>query len=426
MPVVIGEDDTPVEIAPGRGNLTRSSIPFDMFSGGPFYEGRPVSYAKIFQSQPWVGIAVMRLLTWSVRVPLKVYRRVDDDTVVRLRPADHPLAAAVVSPWDRGHMAGLVTSLLGPLLVHGNGLTDVQEGASGRIQFDPIDWRCVTPLRFDDSDPNADIVGWKIRRGQDEYQRSADNVQHLRWWSPLGQIGVSPLEQVRTSVLSDEMAARWGANNIASAWRPNGVVELSDEFLGLEPAQRQVLLDQARDDLRAAYGGPNNAGKVPVLPPGLKWADTNQTTAVEAELIASRLVYRNEVAAVYMIPPPMIGQLDKATYSNISTQREMAYTDGLAPPLVLIEQTLNAHVVRGLLREDDVYVEFDFAGILRGDRLKEIQALREAIGSALLTPNEARAIDNRPRSDEPGMDEFYLPTNNLRPVREAETTAPTD
>jgi hypothetical protein len=80
---------------------------------------------------------------------------------------------------------------------------------------------------------------------------------------------------------------------------------------------------------------------------------------------------------------------------------------------VLIEQALNAQLVRALLREDDVYVEYDFAGVLRGDRLKEVEALREAIGTGAAHPNEARAIDNRPRSDDEGMDDFYLPTNNL-------------
>jgi hypothetical protein len=94
----------------------------------------------------------------------------------------------------------------------------------------------------------------------------------------------------------------------------------------------------------------------------------------------------------------------------------MAYTDGLAPPLLLIEAALNAQLVRGLLREPDLYLEFDFAGILRGDRLKEIEALREAIASALLTPNEGRTITNMPRSDQDGMDDFYLPRNNLWPL----------
>lgn len=416
MPVVIDPLDEPVEIAPGRGDLRKSSITFDAFAGGPFWDGIPVSYANIFRTQTWVGIAVRRLLFWSVMVPLKVYRRIDDATVVRLRPGDHPLAAAVVSPWDRGTMSMLVTSMLGSLLVQGNDLMDVHEGAGGALRFEPLDWRCVAPIRLDETDPNSEIVGWKVRQGSTQFERSSDTVMHLRWWSPLGQLGISPLEHIRTTVLSEDAAVRWAMSLLANGARPDGVVELSDATLGLEPEERQLVLDNARKDLRGAHAGPDSAGLLPVLPSGLTWRDTKRTTAVEAELISQRFVNRNEVAAIYMIPPPMIGQLDKSSFNNITTQREMAYTDGLAPPLVIIEQMVNAHVVRGLLREDDVFVEFDFAGILRGDRLKEIQAMREAIGIGLLTPNEGRETLNLPPSEEKLADSLWMPWNNTRPM----------
>jgi phage portal protein BeeE len=120
----------------------------------------------------------------------------------------------------------------------------------------------------------------------------------------------------------------------------------------------------------------------------------------------------------------MLGILDKATFSNIEIQREMAYTDTLAPPLVLIEQAINAQLIRALLREDDVFVEFDFAGVLRGDRLKEVQAIREAISTGLMTPNEGRSVLNMPRSSEDGMDAFYMPTNNMTPVGAPDDTSP--
>jgi HK97 family phage portal protein len=418
MPIVLDPFDQPVEVAPGRGDLTKSSMPFDSYIGSPFWQGRPISYAKMFATQPWVAVAVMRLLTWSIRVPLKVYRRIDDDHVIRLRPKDHRLAAAVRTPWDRGSMADLTMALLGPLLVHGNDLTDVQDGAGDRLRFDPLDWRTVIPIRLDENDPDSEIQGWRIWRGATRDERSADTVMHLKWWSPLGQIGISPLEQVRSSVLSDTAAIEWAMNSLANGFKPTGVVELDEYFLGRDPAERQVVLDNARKDMVRAYGGPLGAGTIPVFPAGVKLNAVKQTTAVEAELIQQRLVYRNEVAAIYMIPPPMIGHLEKASYNNISTQREMAYTDGLAPPLVLIEQKLNAHVVTGLLREDDIFVEYDFAGILRGDRLKEIQALREAIGSGLMAPNEGRDVLNLPRSSEPRADELWMPWNNTRPMND--------
>jgi phage portal protein BeeE len=165
--------------------------------------------------------------------------------------------------------------------------------------------------------------------------------------------------------------------------------------------------------MRKHLGGQQNAGKLPVMPPGFKWTTADTTTAVEAELLAQRTVNRNETSSIYMVPAPFAGILDKTSYNNITTLREMAYTDGLAPPLVLSEQVINAHVVRGLLRQDDIFVEFDLGALLKGDRLKEIKALREAIGMMLMSPNEGRDVLNLKRSSAPGADSLWAPVNNL-------------
>jgi HK97 family phage portal protein len=243
---------------------------------------------------------------------------------------------------------------------------------------------------------------------------------HVAWWSPCAPLGVSPLQQLGVTLNIEDAAQRHQKSMLQIGARTPSAIMASKEFLGLKPEERAAILANLRADVDAIYAGPENAGKPALLPPGLDWKPVGQT-AVEAALIEQRKVAREEVCGVYLIPPPMLGILDRATFSNIEVQREMAYTDSLAPPLVLIEQTINAQLVRDLLREDDVYVEYDFAGVLRGDRLKEVESLREAIGTALLTPNEARAIDNRPRSAAPGMDDFYLPTNNLQPVGSSST-----
>lgn len=421
MTTIIDPDNEPVEIEDGSGDLRYGSEAFTVESA--FYNGRPVSYAKIYAEQPWVAIAVNRLLTWAVRVPLKVYRRLDDEgDKQRLRPGDHKLAAAFENPWPRGSQADLKMSFLGPVCVHGNSIIDIDEGARGEIRFDPLDWRHSMPNRLDQSDSNSEILGWELYTptgGRKSY--SAESVMHLRWWSPLGNLGISPLQQLRPTILSESAAMEWAINNLIQGWRPNGVVEFAEETLKLDPDKLHTLYETSIRDLRSEYGGRKNSGKIPVMPPGLKWSDAEQTTAVEAELIEQRKVNRNEVSAIYQIPPPTIGQLERATFSNIVELRQMAYTDGLAPPLILIEQLINAQVVRELLREDDVFVEFDLGVILRGDRLKEIKALREGVGMALYTPNEARGALNMPRSDEPGADSLYLPTNNLAPLSGGES-----
>lgn len=407
--------------SPGRGDLTVSNTSSPWIGPEDFRTitelsligNRSISYSTLFQTQPWIAAAVMRMLTWSIRVPLKVYRREDDDRRVRLRPEDHPLAAAVGAPWDRGSMAQLIQFMLGPVLVHGNSVIEVQQGARDTIQFNAKDWRFVQPIRqFRD-----EIQGFKVDTDQKELTRnvSIDSLLHVAWWSPAGPIGTSPLQQLGVTLKIEDAAQRYQTAMFRSGARPPSAITASEEFLGLDRSEREDIMKQLRGDITDIYSGPDNAGRPALLPPGLDWKPVGHS-AEEAELIDQRKIAREEIVGVYMIPPPMLGILDKATYSNIETQREMVYTDCLGPPLVLIEQAMNAQIVRNLLGETDIYVEFDFAGVLRGDRLKEIQALREAISSALLTPNEGRGVLNQEKSKDPGMDTFYIPGNNLVPV----------
>ena len=89
-------------------------------------------------SQPWVAAAVMRMLTWAIRVPLKVYRREGDDPADRrrLRSHEHALAATIESQ-DGRSAAQLTMQLLGPVLVHGNSVTRVHVGTGGDVSLAP-------------------------------------------------------------------------------------------------------------------------------------------------------------------------------------------------------------------------------------------------------------------------------------------------
>jgi HK97 family phage portal protein len=314
MPQIADPTGVPIEIAPGQGNLRYTSAPFafgegEYALGAPLVGGRIVSFAKIFVSQPWVAAAAMRLLTWSVRVPLKAYERTGENDRRRLQANEHPLAAALVSPWPRGSQAQLVQALLGPMLVHGTSLTEAQSGAKNKIQFLPADWRAVTPIM-----PTFnEIAGWKVNESGDERIITVDTALQVSYWSPIGPVGVSPLQQLGTTLAVEDGAQRYQRSLLGNSARPPSALQSSKEFLGLDVKKQDEMLANLREDITDIYSGVDNGGKPALLPPGLEWKIVGHS-AVEAELIDQRKVAREEVAAVYMIPPPMIGILDKATY----------------------------------------------------------------------------------------------------------------
>lgn len=411
---VFNDEGAPVEIGPGRGDLRRGSVPFalDLQRSVRLVE-RHVSYSRIFATQPVLAGPVNWLLRQSKRVPLKVYRRVEEDATMPLRPRDHPLAAAIAAPWPRGSQAQLVSFLLGSYAVHGNTVMPVDSGANNAIRFEPADWRFVIPIM-----PwRGEIAGWEINTDQGEEQRKtrgADTVLHIHEYSPLGPFGISPLQQLGVTIAIEDALLRHQRATLQNGVRTSAAVKTTDDkFFGLDPAERKELMSQLREDIKDIQSGPENAGRPWLLPPGLDVTPFGQT-AVEAQLIEQRKVNQREALTMYGVTPATQGIIERS--AELPEQRQMAISEGLAPPLMLIEACITSQIAHGLLGEDDVFVAFDFTQILRGDFLREVEALQKAVSVALMNPEEGRGRLGLPRTNLPEMEQFYMPRNNLIPV----------
>jgi HK97 family phage portal protein len=349
-------------------------------------------------------------------VPLKLYERMEDNDRRRLRPQDHPLAAALENPWQRAGQIQLVEHLLAPLLVHGNGTIQIESGVGGKILFRPRYWQHLSPIQpfF------SEISGWESNEDDSAEVISAGKVLHVARWNPSGPIGVSPLHQLGVTLAIEKAAQVYAANSMKNMARPPSAITISEQFMGYDRDVREDIISSMRSQVNELYTG-EGAGSVAILPTGVDWKGVGHT-AVEAELINQRKVNREEIASVYQVDPQMLGIMDATTYSNLESAYNHAYSDSLGPYLKLIAGAINSQIIQGLLGEDNIYCEFDLGPVLEGDRAKELAAFQVAINSGLMTINEARTALNLAKVDDQNADQLFIATNNLTPLSQLDQT----
>jgi hypothetical protein len=229
----------------------------------------------------------------------------------------------------------------------------------------------------------------------------------------LGDIGVSPIKQLGTTLRTEENAQTYQSSSFEKGIRPSGALK-TDKSLSRD--QRKTLRDEIRQQ---------GDGSFFLLTDGMEWESMSHT-AVEAELIEQRRLNREEVAAVYDVDPPLIGILDHATYSNVAEMHNRYYRATLRPWLTLIADSLTAQLIDSepAWTGDGLFFSFDLSEVLRSDTPEEISAAATMISSGLATPNESRNRLRMRRSSQEGADDLYLPTNNLSSMGDDEENDP--
>jgi hypothetical protein len=161
---------------------------------------------------------------------------------------------------------------------------------------------------------------------------------------------------------------------------------------------------------QAQYAGNGSqVGGTPVLEDGMEFVPAAMT-AEQLQYVESRKLSREEAAAAYFIPPPMVGILEHATFSNITEQHKMLYADCLGPWLTQITEELDLQLLRDYpANSDGLYYEFNLREKLKGAFTEELQSLVLAVGGPVMLQNEARSRMNLPAVE--GGDEMITQAN---------------
>lgn len=346
--------------------------------------------------------AAVRILSESIAsLPVNLYRKTDDGT--RTIQNANPLQALIsVEPNQMMTSYNFFQAMVSNLVLQGNAYAFISRGNTARPDaLHILDPQKVKILHHENE------VFYEIEKV--ELPVPASEILHFTGLSFDGIKGKSPIEVQRDTLSLAVSANKYGGQFFTNAATPKGVLQHPGKIT-------KEAADRLRSSWNQSYGGVYNAHKTAVLEEGMTFK-TIQMNPQDVDFLNTRKFQVNEIARIFRIPPHLLADLERATFSNIEAQQIDFVVHTVRPYLVNIEQEMNKKLLRENEKKDH-YIKFSVQGLLRGDseaRAKYYQTLNQ-IG--VLSINEIRAFEDlSPVAD---GDTHYYPLN-FAPINEPNT-----
>ena len=361
--------------------------------------GEHISQIRAMQ-QSTVMSCVAILSEDVAKLPGHVYRRRTDGGKEIVKR--HPLNRILRKPNDLQTWFEFCEMIIACLLLRGNAYAAIIRNGRGEpLAMIPVNPDWVTLLEAPDG-----TLFYNIARNT-QYLRAAlstlpdrvaqEDVFHLRWLSLSGTAGLSRIGLVRETIALGLVQEKHAAALFGNYARPGGVLE-TDKKIG------KIAHARLKEQAQSGFSN-ENVGKIMVLEEGLKWKQLTMTS-VDAEFLESRRFTKEEIAAIFRVPPHKLGIPAAGTGTN-HVQADQDYVNNVVTSLV---ERLEAKLddVFGLDSEE-LFTEFDVDRFLRADIMTRLTAKRVAVLGMIMKPNEARRSEGLGDAD--GGDKLYQPTN---------------
>lgn len=377
---------------------------------GPTTSGKTVNEFTAMQTT--AVYSCVRILAEAVAsLPLHVYRYKENG---KERVYNHHLYH-ILHNEPNTEMSSFVfrETLMSHLLIWGNAYAQIIRDGAGRVvALYPLLPNKMTVSRdkngeiyyiyttTSDENPNFKDYGSVVLRKQD--------VLHIPGLGFDGLVGYSPIAMAKNAVGMTIATEEYGASFFANGANPGGVLE--------HPG---VLKDpkKVRDSWNEVYRGTANAHKIAVLEEGMKYQQIG-IPPEEAQFLETRKFQINEIARLYRIPPHMVGDLEKSSFSNIEQQSLEFVKYTLDPWVIRWEQAMQ----RSLLlpkEKQEFFIRLNVDGLLRGDYQSRMNGYSVARQNGWLSANDIREMeDMNPIPDEEGGN-LYLINGNMTKLKDA-------
>lgn len=349
--------------------------------------------------------ACVRILSEAIAgLPLHMYRYKDEGG--KEKALDHSLYQ-LLHDEPNPEMTSFVfrETLMTHLLLWGNAYAQIIRNGKGEV----IALYPLMPNRMSVNRDKNGMLYYQYQKSNDDAPTmegssvilSPSEVLHVPGLGFDGLVGYSPIAMAKNAIGLSIAAEEYGAKFYANGAAPSGVLE--------HPG---VLKDPAkvRDSWNAAFGGSSNSHKVAVLEEGLKYTPIS-ISPNEAQFLETRKFQIDEIARIFRVPPHMVGDLEKSSFSNIEQQSLEFVKYTLDPWVVRWEQSLS----RALLSPEEkktYFFKFNVDGLLRGSYHERMQGYSIGIQNGFMCPNDVRELENLDMiSEEDGGFKFMVNGN---------------
>ena len=354
----------------------------------------------------------VRILAEAVAgLPLHLYRYKEGGG--KEKATDHPLYL-LLHDEPNPEMSSFVfrETLMTHLLLWGNAYAQIIRNGKGEVM-------ALYPLMPNkmtvDRDENGQLYYTYTRSAEEAKTGDSGrvillpkDVLHIPGLGFDGLVGYSPIAMAKNAIGLAIATEEYGAKFFANGAAPSGVLEHPGTIK--DPSR-------VREAWQSQFGGSANSGKIAVLEEGMKYTPIS-ISPEQAQFLETRKFQINEIARIFRVPPHMVGDLEKSSFSNIEQQSLEFVKYTLDPWVVRWEQS----IARSLLSEDEkstYFVKFNLEGLLRGDYASRMNGYATARQNGWMSANDIRELENLDRIPAEEGGDLYLINGNMLPLKHA-------
>ncbi|MFD1403743.1 phage portal protein [Robinsoniella peoriensis] len=354
----------------------------------------------------------VRILAEAVAgLPLQFYRYTENGS--KEKAIDHSLYF-LLHDEPNPEMTSFVfrETLMTHLLLWGNAYAQIIRNGKGEV----VAMYPLMPSRMTVDRDDKGHLYYEYQTSSDEAKTTKGGTVRLKPTDVLhvpglgfdGLVGYSPIAMAKNAIGMAIACEEYGAKFFANGATPGGILEYPGAVKDPE---------RVRESWNKGFGGSSNANKVAILEEGMKYTPIS-ISPEQAQFLETRKFQINEIARIFRVPPHMVGDLEKSSFSNIEQQSLEFVKYTLDPWVSRWEQAM----MRSLLSVDEksqYFVKFNVDGLLRGDYQSRMNGYSIGRQNGWMSANDIRELENLDRIPAAQGGDLYLINGNMTKLADA-------